>query len=287
VFPDRVASCASKARGIASQRRAQAFQPGQRLAQAGQVARAGVAQCDAPGNALDVGDAFQFAADIAGHAAVVGEQCFDGAVAGGRNVALAQRVVQRVAQQARTHAGHAVVEQREKRRRRLAAQGFGQFQIAPGGEIEAKVGAFEFHGQRPQMRQAAGLRGLAYCSRAPAAAIAGRRPSAPKPASEATLNCSQSRRLAVSNSKYQSGLSGAGSFEAEIGLPGFRMEDFGRADAFQRSGELIAGNFGQDEFAAGQVEAGEPGVLRGWYSAPAARHRACRRSGRHRSACRA
>ena len=67
---------------------------------------------------------------------------------GGRNVALAQRMVQGVTEQARTHAGDAVVEQRKKRRRRLAAQGFGQFQIAPGGQIEAEVGAFNFHGQR-------------------------------------------------------------------------------------------------------------------------------------------
>ena len=93
------------------ERRAQGVQPGQRFAQAGQVARPGVAQGDAAGDALDVGDALQFAAHLAGHAAVVGEQCFDGSVAGGGNVAFAQRVVQCVAQQARTHAGHAMVEQ--------------------------------------------------------------------------------------------------------------------------------------------------------------------------------
>ncbi len=69
-------------------------------------------------------------------------------MAGGWNVALAQWVVQGVAQQARTHAGHAVVEQRKQGRRGLATQGFGQFQIAPGGQIQAEVGAFDFHGQR-------------------------------------------------------------------------------------------------------------------------------------------
>ena len=42
----------------------------------------------------------------------------------------------------------------------LAGKRGGQFQIAPRGEVEAEIGAFELHGQRPQMRQFPGLRGL-------------------------------------------------------------------------------------------------------------------------------
>ena len=71
----------------------------------------------------------------------------------GRNVAFAQWVVQRMAQLARTHAGNAVVEQRKQGGRGLAAQGFGEFKIASGGEIEAEVIALKLYGQRPQMRQ--------------------------------------------------------------------------------------------------------------------------------------
>jgi hypothetical protein len=47
------------------------------------------------------------------------------------------RVVQPVAQQARTHRGAAVIEQREQRRRLLAADGLRQFQVAAGGGVQA------------------------------------------------------------------------------------------------------------------------------------------------------
>jgi hypothetical protein len=56
--------------------------------------------------------------------------------------ALAQRVVQGMAQPARTHAGHAGVEQREQGGRRLAAQGLGQLQVAPGGGVQAQIFGF-------------------------------------------------------------------------------------------------------------------------------------------------
>ena len=115
----------NQGRNRAGQRGAQAIEAGQRFAQAGQVAWPGVAQGDAAGNALDVGDAAQAATDFTGDAAIVIEQEFDGAVAGSGKMAFAQRVMQRMTEQARTHAGHAVVEQREQRRRGLAAQGFG------------------------------------------------------------------------------------------------------------------------------------------------------------------
>ena len=129
------------------QRGAQVLKPGQRFAQAGQVARPGIAQGNAAGDAFDVSNAAQAAAGFTSNAAIVVEQEFDGAMARGRNIALAQRVVQRMTQQAGAHARHAVVEQRKQRRRRLAAQRFGQFKIAPRGEVEAEVGTLDFHGQ--------------------------------------------------------------------------------------------------------------------------------------------
>jgi hypothetical protein len=69
-------------------------------------------------------------------------------------------MVQPVAQQARTHRGAAVVQQREQRRRFLAADGLGQFQIAAGGGIEADEFIFRFGGQRAHVLQAAALRRL-------------------------------------------------------------------------------------------------------------------------------
>ena len=60
-------------------------------------------------------------------------------------------------------------------------------------------------------------------------------------------------------------LAGAGDIDAEIGCPAFRVEDFGRADAFQRGGNLIHRHFDQDELATRQVQAGDAGrvALRG------------------------
>jgi hypothetical protein len=122
----------------AGQRRAQVRQAGQRFAQGRQITRPGVAQCDAAGDAFDVGDAAQGFSGLASQSTVIFEQCFDRAVPRRRDRPVAQRMVQRMAQQARPHAGDAVVEQRKQRWRRLAAQGFGQFQIAPRGQVEAR-----------------------------------------------------------------------------------------------------------------------------------------------------
>ncbi len=221
-----------------------AVEPGQRFAQAGQIARPGIAQGDAPGDTLDVGNPLEFAAHLAGHPAVVVEQCLDGAVAGGGNVALAQRVVQGVAQQARTHAGHAVVEQRKKRRRRLAAQGLGQFQIAPGGEVEAEIGAFEFHGQRPQMRQFARLRGLRVLQQR--AGGGDRRPQAFRAEAGQRGDLELLAKQASGRVEFEMPvrLPGARCFAAEVRRPRFRMEDFGRANALQRGLNLLDRDLG-------------------------------------------
>ena len=63
----------------------------------------------------------------------------DGIVPGGERRAVAQRVMQPVAQQAAAHAGRAFVEQREQRRRRLAAQRLGELEVAPRGGVQAHV----------------------------------------------------------------------------------------------------------------------------------------------------
>ena len=76
------------------------------------------------------------------------EQAGDYLMAPLQYLAVAQRMVQPVAQQPAAHAGGAVVEQREKRRRGLAAQGFRQFQISARGGVQPDVltGALGRHG---------------------------------------------------------------------------------------------------------------------------------------------
>jgi hypothetical protein len=79
--------------------------------------------------------------DAAQYFGAVVEQRLDRGVARRRDRRVAQRMVQRVAQKARAHRGDAGVEQAAQRRRWLAAQRFGQFQVAPGGRVEAQEGA--------------------------------------------------------------------------------------------------------------------------------------------------
>ena len=67
----------------------------------------------------------------------------------GEHGAVAQRVVQRVAQPAAAHAGRAGVEQREERRRGLAAYGLGELEVAARRRIHAHVGALLLDRQRP------------------------------------------------------------------------------------------------------------------------------------------
>jgi len=241
------------------QRCTQRRQAGQRFAQARQVARPRIAQRDAAGDALDVGDAAQGLAHLTGQAAIVVEQAFDGAMAQGGNVALAQRVVQRVAQQAGTHAGHAVVEQREQGRRRLAAQGFGEFEVAPGGEVQSQVGAFQFYRQATQVRQLAGLRCLGVLQQRTGCGNGGLQALGAEAGQRGhfELVAEQAARRVVVEIPVR--LAGAGYIEVEIGRPALRVEDFRRANALQRGGNLLGRHFDQDEFAARQVQAGDAG----------------------------
>jgi hypothetical protein len=61
---------------------------------------------------------------------------------------------------ARAHRGDAGVEQAAQGWRRLAAQGFGEFQVAPGRRVEAEEGRVALDNQRLHMRQGARLRRL-------------------------------------------------------------------------------------------------------------------------------
>jgi hypothetical protein len=81
-------------------------------------------------------------------------------MAGARHILVAPCVVQPVAQQARTHRRAAAVEQRKQRGRLLAADRLGQFEVAPGGGIQADEFIFRFQRQAVHVLQAAPLRRL-------------------------------------------------------------------------------------------------------------------------------
>jgi hypothetical protein len=65
-----------------------------------------------------------------------------------------------VPQQTRAHCRDAVVEQAAQRWRRLAAQGFGEFEVAPRRRVEPEEGGVAFDDQRPQVGQGTRLRRL-------------------------------------------------------------------------------------------------------------------------------
>ncbi len=93
-------------------------------------------------------------------AAIRIQQCGDGAVARGGNRAVGERMMQAMAQPARAHRGGAGIEQREQRRRRLAAQRFGDFEIAARGGIEPQPAGFALQRQPGDMGERLQLGGL-------------------------------------------------------------------------------------------------------------------------------
>ena len=75
----------------------------------------------------------------------------------GEHGAIAQGMMQPVAQQAAAHAGGAAVEQAVQRGRGRAAQGFGEFQVAPRRRIHAHVIVRALRQQRVHMGQGLAL----------------------------------------------------------------------------------------------------------------------------------
>ena len=98
-------------------------QQGERVAQAGEIARPRVLQRDAAADALDIGAALQQAGKGGGGVGQLGQHA-DGVAPPGQDFAVAQRVVQPVAQQARAHAGGGGVEHRQAASAPLRRAGF-------------------------------------------------------------------------------------------------------------------------------------------------------------------
>jgi len=95
------------------------------VAQCGEIPRTGAAQCDASGDAVDVGDAAQRRAHLfenprapaeTRRAGLDSDQLADGDMPRAGQRTVAQRVMQRMPQPARAHARDAEIQQRQQRR---------------------------------------------------------------------------------------------------------------------------------------------------------------------------
>ena len=104
----------------------------------------------------------------------IASECTHCILASVQYAAFTQWVVQPMAEQAAAHAGRAFIEHGKQRRGGLAAKSFSQFQIASRGGIETHVFADVLRNDSGDVNQC-----LAYSSKAPAAAIPGRKSSQP------------------------------------------------------------------------------------------------------------
>ena len=240
----------------------------QAVAQAGQVARARRGQGDARGDAFDVGHLGQRAGQARCGLAL--GQRLDRLVARACHGLVALRVVQPVAQQARTHRRAAAVEQREQRRRFLAADGLGQLQVAAGGGIEADVFVLAFDRKAFHVLQAATLRGLRIAQQRPGRAEGGAQPVGAEAGQGGHGQLVEQGAVALDHVEMPAGHAlgvGEGAvFEqgaAHVAVVG--AQDFGRGDAFQflRQARFacrrLAREFHQAQRAAGQRQPGQPG----------------------------
>ena len=130
------------------------------MAQAGELARAHLAQGDARGDALHVADA---AKRLTQALDAVVDQHVQRVVALAGHRALAQRVGEPLPQSAAAHAGAAGVEQRQQRGRILAAQCLRELEVAVRQRRQVEQGTGALHLQRAHVRQrlALGVLGIA------------------------------------------------------------------------------------------------------------------------------
>ena len=231
----------------------------QALAQAGEIARPGAVEGNAASDALDVGNSAQRLAQGREAQGAVVEQAVDRCVARRRQRRVAQRVVQGVAQEARTHRGDAGVEQAAQGRRRLAAQGLGEFEVAARRRVEAEESLIALDDQRLHVRQGSRLRCLGVAQQGAGGGDGGFE----------TVGA-ETRERGGGKVRAQFALGGL-DVEVPVGAPGERRfrtagqllrvaeDDLGRTDAFECRRQLLDADFGNAEFAAGQVEPGEAG----------------------------
>ncbi len=168
-------------------------------------------------------------------------------------------MVQPVAQQPAAHRGGAGIEQREQRRRFAAAQRLGQFEIAARGGVQANEFGFVFDRDALHMTQRLALRaGRIVQQRAGRAECCAQRAAA--------------ERIETGDAQLLAQATRAGILvEVPLGQAGARarvrrqfdaigVQQLGGADALQLPRQLCRLAFHQPQFAAGEVEPGQPGL---------------------------
>ncbi len=156
---------------------AQLRQGGEGIAQAGEIAWPRRQQRKPPRNSFDIRNLPQRGAQaVETRACRRVEQRANCALPSLRDRRVARRMMQPVTQQTAAHGRAARIQQRAQRRRFRAAQGFGQFEIAPRGRVEADVLRLVLHLQAAHVPQLLALRGgCVQQQRARGAARAGQR----------------------------------------------------------------------------------------------------------------
>jgi hypothetical protein len=142
-----------------------------------------------------------------------------------------------VAQPARAHAGGAGVEQGEQGGRRLAAQGLGEFQVAPGGGVQAQEGALALEGERGDVGQGLVLRGAGVLVQGAGAASAGRHLVGGSRPGRACRSVVSRRRGGVA-SKLPVGRRRTGARSRAAAGAAVGHQHLGRAQAFELGGQL-------------------------------------------------
>ncbi|MNZ78692.1 hypothetical protein D3C78_972780 [compost metagenome] len=146
----------AKMRGLQFDHAALQFgQGGQCIAQARQVARAGVAQADTGEDALDVADFLELRLQVL--EAVAFQQAGYGLLSGFEDRAVAQRAVQPAGQQAAAHGGLAAVDYRLQGVVATTAEVGVQLQVAPAGAVEDHRVVQALMTQAAQVRQGGAL----------------------------------------------------------------------------------------------------------------------------------
>jgi hypothetical protein len=174
----------------------------------------------------------------------------------------AQRIGQPVSQQAAACGGAAAVEQRKKRRRALAAQRFGDLQIAPCREVQRKVIGAAFNRQRTDMRKRRLLRRLRVIEQRPRGSnrkrrIIGAESGQVAGAELGAQTAHPGSALEPPRRQRAHRRAGAGGRRAVLG-----MQYFAGIDAREQRFDLRQRHIPQVQAAPGEIEPCNPGPRR-------------------------
>ena len=235
--------------------------PRQRVAQPREIARPRRGERDARRDSLDVRGPAEQRRDRAARRRVVAP-CGDDGVSRPGFVVAAQRMQQPLPQQPASRRGRAVIEQRQQRRRRIAAQRRADLEVAARRGVELQVVARRAHGQRAHVRQFGLLRrcrvaqhGARGTEREIAVVDAerGEVARAEVPAERA----GRCRRVELPRGQVPDRYGRCGS---RVRAP-FRHQQFGRVELVERLRGIGGAHFGDLERARREIEPREPGAV--------------------------